>query len=363
MKKITELTEHQTSQMSTYRDKWIKIGLSTELTNKERAIANVPAYYKAGGLKPPKNVVIATSPLAAMIITSLLKSSVFYDIINNGFKAKSDKGLTTPLAANSGAVLSASAAALGLVTDISSVKGALLVQEVASAVMTSVIKVEYDNNYAGGNLWSGWLGFYDYFAQELKVKNLEILDPTIALAQDCGWILSYEHLCILVEKPQQICMESGRLHHETAPAVRYSDGFSIYSLNGVQVPTWLIETPKHEIKPDDVLALTNTEQRAAAMRFVGLAYFLDALNAKELDVYNGYKLYSLNVEGQKIGPYLYMTCPSSGRQFLEGVGTPKDDGASYDPTIKTCKDALKWRAQKASNDLMTKFNLKWTYSA
>ncbi len=68
------------------------------------------------------------------------------------------------------------------------------------------------------------------------------------------------------------------------------------------------------------------------------------------------------VEGQKIGPYLGMRCPSSGREFLEGCGD-SDKYDNIDPTIKTVEDALKWRSMKASNSLMTKFNLKWQYTA
>ena len=142
----------------------------------------------------------------------------------------------------------------------------------------------------------------------------------------------------------------------------YEDGYSLFYLNGIQVPKWAIETPKDDIKPKQVLELTNTEQRMALMRHVGLSKFLVELKAEVLHEYEGYKLYRLDVENQVIGPYLYMKCPSSGREFLEGVGEPKDN-ISFDVSIKTCQDALKWRATKASKNLMTQFNLKWKYTA
>jgi hypothetical protein len=86
------------------------------------------------------------------------------------------------------------------------------------------------------------------------------------------------------------------------------------------------------------------------------------LNAEQIHEYNGAKLYYITVEGQKIGPYLYIKCPSSGREFLEGVGDP-DKHEFIDTSIKTCQDAHKWRAMKASQNLMTKFNIKFKAEA
>lgn len=119
--------------------------------------------------------------------------------------------------------------------------------------------------------------------------------------------------------------------------------------------------PAHEVDRQEVLKL-ETEQRAAGMRYVGLANFMDSLNAKQIDKQGEYKLYYLNVENNEIGPYLYMKCPSTGREFLEGVG----DATKYefiDPTIKTVEQALKFRSERASKNLMTKFTTKWKIHA
>jgi hypothetical protein len=102
----------------------------------------------------------------------------------------------------------------------------------------------------------------------------------------------------------------------------------------------------------------------AAMRFLGLSKFMDALKAEKIHESNGYKLYYLTVNDIQIGPYLYMKCISSGREFLEGCGDPLEEN-TIDTSIKTCEDALKWRAMKASKSFMTKFNMqnKWLYQA
>ena len=175
--------------------------------------------------------------------------------------------------------------------------------------------------------------------------------------------IPYENVVFISDNPTSITLDSqGRLHHEEAPAMMYEDGYSLFYMNGIQVPKWAIESDRADIDPKKVLALENTEQRMVLMRYVGLSNYLKELKAETIHEYEGYKLMYLEVENQVLGPYLYMKCPSSGREFLEGVGDPFDE-LTIDPDIKTCQDALKWRSMKASKNFMTKFNLKWQYHA
>jgi hypothetical protein len=214
--------------------------------------------------------------------------------------------------------------------------------------------------------WPGWTGFYDYLLNEVfpdRKKEFTKFTELCSHWTEAHYYLLFPEIAFVSDYPSQISVDTrGRLHHETTGALVYRDGYAIHSLNGIRVPAWAIETPKDDIKPKQILELTNTEQRMALMKHVGLSKFLKELKAKEIDSANGYRLFHLNVEGEKIGPYLFMTCPSSGREFLEGCGDA-EKYESVDPTIKTCEDALKWRAMRASQGLMTKFNLSWEYSS
>ncbi|MES2874470.1 MAG: hypothetical protein V4708_12155, partial [Bacteroidota bacterium] len=73
-KKITKLTKEQESKLESYKDKWVKLGLSTEKTNYKRALAQVAPYYRAGGLDAPRSVIFAGSPYGAMLLLSVLKN-------------------------------------------------------------------------------------------------------------------------------------------------------------------------------------------------------------------------------------------------------------------------------------------------
>ena len=76
--KIEKLTKEQEDLLPVYRDKWLKIGLSTEPTNKKEAEKWCIEAYKVAGLEPPKQIIWATSPLAAGLTLHILK-----DVLSN----------------------------------------------------------------------------------------------------------------------------------------------------------------------------------------------------------------------------------------------------------------------------------------
>jgi len=66
-KKITKLTPEQKARLPEYRDKWIKIGLSTEPADRERAEAAYRACYRFVGLNDQVPVVWVSSPIIGAI--------------------------------------------------------------------------------------------------------------------------------------------------------------------------------------------------------------------------------------------------------------------------------------------------------
>lgn len=65
MKKIDKLTAAQEAMLEVYRDKWIKIGLSTDRVDPAQAEEAVKLLYKCGGLSAPDKIVFANGPLHA----------------------------------------------------------------------------------------------------------------------------------------------------------------------------------------------------------------------------------------------------------------------------------------------------------
>lgn len=93
---IENLTPEQKAQFSVYRDKWIKIGMSTERIDPDRVEQAVKLLYKCGGLEPPQTILFANGPRHASTLLagqSVIGSCVygsheaawlsFYDYMQN----------------------------------------------------------------------------------------------------------------------------------------------------------------------------------------------------------------------------------------------------------------------------------------
>ena len=63
---INELTKEQENQLSVYRDKWLKIGLSTESIDKKKASTAIDLMYKCGGLDAPEYKIFVDSPISML---------------------------------------------------------------------------------------------------------------------------------------------------------------------------------------------------------------------------------------------------------------------------------------------------------
>lgn len=173
---ITKLTPNQEALLPVYRDKWLKIGLSTEPVEIDEATKAVELLYKCGGLEPPKEILFASGPTVAKKIlkkykknTSILESCVygsqevywlsFYDFFQTECGINLDNKL--------------------------------------------------DGLFATAKT-CGWIVVYDKFAI--------VMDRPTSIKMD----------------------DQNRLHCENGPAVSYPDGFEVYSWHGTRVPSdWI----------------------------------------------------------------------------------------------------------------------------
>ena len=90
------------------------------------------------------------------------------------------------------------------------------------------------------------LGIYEYLYDVAGWKDeTERLRGLWAIAKSASWIVPHEHVCWIAERPETLCTDAhGRLHCADGPALRYRDGWSVYSWKGVRTPAWIIEHPE-----------------------------------------------------------------------------------------------------------------------
>ncbi len=197
--------------------------------------------------------------------------------------------------------------------------------------------------------WAGCIGALNDRVINILV-SLEMLDehygvkiksPTCQqikeICQSVHSCLATPNYCLVSEYPVEVHMdEQGLLHCETGPAVRYSDGWSIYAIHGLTLPREVIETPE-QLTVERINSEPNIEIRRAMIQHYGLGRFLTDCNAKEIhsDVYG--TLYGVEVPGDE--PIVFVKVKNS-------TASPDGTFAEYflrvPPWTKTAHEGVAW---------------------
>jgi hypothetical protein len=281
-KQIKSLTAEQTAKMPEYTKKWIDIGLSTEPVDFEKAKAAICQAYKATGLTEPTNFHVVESPIAAIkLIQTLDPKQKPKDIFDNMIYGPHD---------------------------------------------------------------ASWLGFYQFFRDEVGIQDCHKLDGLIELANHCGWLNVYADTVVFQDRPEVIKFDDQkRLHNPDGPAIRYRDGYSVYSWHGVRIPADWIEN-KSKLTAKIALTWQNIEQRRSACEILGWAKILKDLDSKVIDE---------DVDPE-IGTLLEVEIPDIGREkFLRVLcGTKREFALPVPPEMTTALEANAWTFGFDSKDFL-----------
>lgn len=207
-----------------------------------------------------------------------------------------------------------------------------------SAVLISKLfgSKEDNTHYFGCGYDSGWISFYDYFAQIGILKN-EDFNKINSFMQSGVWdTLFFEKLCLIVRRPISVIKnKSGQLHNPNGKAVEFRDKWGIYCLNGVRMEEKYILTPAEKINIEEVVKEKNTEIRRELIRKIGIERFIQKAKAKVLDKQGDYEVISIKLSEEiPDARYLKMKNPSIGVFHVEGIELECD----------TVEKALNWRA-------------------
>lgn len=125
--------------------------------------------------------------------------------------------------------------------------------------------------YLDGHLFSSYYSFYDYMNEVLGLQftNQEKWDWYKKLSK-LGLIYPLENVCVVCQKPIEINMKDGKLHAEGKPSIKYADGFSVWSSNGIRVPQYLAETPSPKLDIEFFKKEKNADVKAEFIRKYGI---------------------------------------------------------------------------------------------
>jgi hypothetical protein len=84
-----------------------------------------------------------------------------------------------------------------------------------------------------GSFESSYFSYSTFYRDNGFVEETKPLSGLFKCIEECGWVWFFDNLCIITEKPIFISRnENGELHNLAGPAIKYSDGYSLYFING-----------------------------------------------------------------------------------------------------------------------------------
>jgi len=182
--------------------------------------------------------------------------------------------------------------------------------------------------------------FISKFGITLDLKAQELLRCKQQLFEECGWILPFEKICIICDRPLHIRFDAeNRLHAEGEPAIAFADGYSLYFHHGVKLPEEYGKVHPDRWQAEWLLSEENAELRRVLIERIGYDRICQELEVTELDSWQEYTLLSIEFdddfddEGNAKPVYLLkMTCPSTGH--IHALRVP--------PDMRSAQEAIRW---------------------
>ena len=246
----TEFSKSQLVKLAEYRSEWTKIGLASGDADLAAATPAINRLYALLG-KPSPVIWRFSSPLVAQLF------------LNS--RAQMLDQMSAQMSDQMRAQMSAQ-----------------MIDQMRAQMIDQKLKYYY--TYFWGSLDAYWIVYYKFALDEFSLKNIsgenvEKLRLWETLAKSCGYIYFYENFCVICDRPESVWDEQNRLHNVSGPAIRFSDGWSIYNWHGIPVDARLIDSPE-SITIGEIETEANAEKRRAMIsqyekiRFPG-AYLVD----------------------------------------------------------------------------------------
>jgi hypothetical protein len=300
-----KLTKEQESKLSEYRDRWIKIGLSTDRINRPDAIKRWREFDRII-LKNKKEVpiVFLNSPLETWIAVCMFKtiqvrsqvdSQVWRQVgsqvdsqvrrqVWNQVWSQVDSQVESQVRSQVWRQVDSqvesqvgSQVEIQVESQVDSQVRSQVRSQIWSKVDSQVESFIYP--YLNTSFWAGYYGYYDFINKELGITfNKQKEWDLLMSLRDLSWIYPFEDICFISEKPIKINMKDGRLHCDGGASVEYADGFKCWSLHGIKVPQYLSETPSEQLDISFFEKEKNADVRTEFVRKYGVERLLDLGN-------------------------------------------------------------------------------------
>jgi internalin A len=177
---------------------------------------------------------------------------------------------------------------------------------------------------------------YDFSSSEgvnLSQKAQKIHLFQKQLFEECGWIIPFEKICYVCDRPRHLRFDSqNRLHAEGEPAIEFADGWNFYYYHGVRLPEKYGQVHPDLWQGEWLLSEHNAALRRVLIQGIGYDRLIQELSAQQIDSWQEYEL--LKIDNADVEPIylLKMTCPSTG--FIHALRVP--------PDLTSAREAIRW---------------------
>ena len=261
------LSHEQERFLGPYREHWKLVRNSTALADRPEAERGVELAYAAAGLPAPERIVWCQSPIGIERSRKStwhqfdpgpnLKSLVVNGVIGRAVSSVEDNvPVRVRVAASTGLEIDSHYfGASGALSNALAEEAARIGWSAAacsSAIFARLTRKHFTPYVSFDE--SRWLQ-HETLSTLAKCAYLHnvcgAVGETAALrglwkiATSAGAMIPHQRVCWLSERHDTLALDiNGRLHCKTGPAIRYPDGWSLYSWKGVAVPRWMIENPE-----------------------------------------------------------------------------------------------------------------------
>ena len=327
--RIEKLTPEQEKLIPVIRERWRTNGLSTERVAPEEAKQAVCELYKAAGLDEPELILIAQSPMQALLMRGALQTlPTQKDQLGGQLRGQLWDQLWDQLGDQLGGQLW---------DQLWGQLGGQLGGQLRGQLWDQLGDQIYQSLWMTGGSDGPWIALYEagrnIGADYTKPIDTH-LNAYIRYATTCGVAFCYSKIAFVSDRPTKLVFDDNRLLHcENGPAIEFSDGWAIYAWRGIRVPEEWITSPD-KLTPQTALTWENIEQRRAACEILGWETILTKLDAKTID----------KDPEPEIGELVEVTIPEIGREkFLRVVcGTGRKFALPVPPEMTTALEANAW---------------------
>lgn len=196
---------------------------------------------------------------------------------------------------------------------------------------------EQIGNCGYGQHDANWLSWLEYFERVCDLQYSLDIGGLTTLARTAGWWWAFDVAAVITERPLEIHRDDqGRLHNDQGPALMYEDGWGIWAVHGVRLPSDIIEDPG-SVTIERIREERNVEIRRIMLEKFGYDRFRAESNATMVHQDDWGTLWRVDVPDDE--PVVTVELVNS---------TPEQDGSyrHYEirvpPHMRTAHEAVAW---------------------